>query len=944
MSNALLDRHTGGAAVGARILVVEDERAVRNVLSRILEEAGHFVVGAATMSEARNALARETFDLLLCDIGMPDGSGLALAREVASELADTAVVMVTAVDDPSVAESAFDLGAYAYLVKPFTRSQVLINVASSLRRRELERARRFHVEELQSKVLDRTFALRQAVKRLEEAETQSHAAEYETIDRLLAALAMSGSESRAHFERVGRYAELLAERARVTTWQTNELRVAAMLHDVGKIGVPDAILTKPGPLTAWEFALVKRHPHTGYRLLAEGTSRILVLAAQVARSHHERWDGNGYPSALAGRDIPLEGRIVAIADAYDSLTSRRVYRPAVFEPDAALAILRSGRGKQFDPQLFDAFAAAIQDVGAIALAHPDPTGPAHPARVLVAERPGMFLDALRTLLSRDDRVQIARVVGTISEAREVAVRDEPDVVIIGSALLADATLDGAPVPGTESPDRAAIVLVDEDDDTEMLRAIQAGCAGCVARGRITAELVPAIVAAHTGETLVHPARLISLLRPLAPAEAVYGSLAHDDATVLQLMASGLSDEAIAERLGLALDTVVGTVNRILIALQARSRLEAVAAAARRGILGMSPTRDDSVETPGDEPEEILGRVPVPLAFVDERTRELIAVNAGFAVLLGSDVSRLQRVDVLSVIGPAERPHVESLISGLASGVLESCHFRGRLLRPDGTELRVQGWIGPARHSGTESLLLAVVPGGDHSLSSRPAPLDPTAGHAVLGTVDHDWRWRDVSSDGAPRLGWDAETLNGVSLLGTVHRDDVPQLLLALARGSVEQHGAVTRVRMQARDGTWVPLHCEVSPLCRHVPPRFALSLRPLAAMDEQEAPPERLSRLEQHLWRIAVETQEAGVYSRPSRSDGWWAHPTVRELSAKQLEVVVRLLQGASTSDIAHGLSLSASTIRNHLAVVYRKFGVHSRTQLLRELAQHGFDQDAPPG
>jgi putative two-component system response regulator len=308
---------------------------------------------ASSVVEARDRLAAESFELALCDINMAGESGLALVRQIAAELPDTGVVMVTGVDDPQVADEAMALGAYGYLVKPFLPNEVLINVDSGLRRRASERARRSYEEELESKVLSRSTALRQALKRLEETKTGAQLAERETVDRLVTALTLRSEETGGHIERMSRYAATLAAKRGIDAWTDDEFRVAAMLHDVGKIGVPDAILLKPGPLTEDEFAAIRRHPDLGVSLLGDGGSRVLVLGARIALTHHERWDGAGYPQGLKAEEIPLPARIFAVVDALDAMTHERPYRPAR-SLEEALEALKKEAGRQFDPRVVEA--------------------------------------------------------------------------------------------------------------------------------------------------------------------------------------------------------------------------------------------------------------------------------------------------------------------------------------------------------------------------------------------------------------------------------------------------------------------------------------------------------------------------------------------------------------------------------------------------------------
>jgi putative two-component system response regulator len=355
----------------AQLLIVDDEAAFRRALRRTLERGGHRVLEASNVDEARDVLSAQAIELVLCDVNMPGRSGLELVRSVAADDSGTAVVMLTGVDDPSVADQALEIGAYGYLVKPVGGNEALINVSSNLRRRELELARRQHVEELESKILDRTTALRDALAQLELTEANMRDAERDAVDRLVTALTIRSEETGAHIRRVGRFSALLARRAGVRLWSEDEICLAAMLHDVGKIGIPDSILLKPGPLDAEERAIIQRHSLLGNRMLADGRSAVLILGAQIALAHHERWDGAGYPNGLARDEIPVAGRIAAIADVFDALTSDRVYRGAL-PVSEAVDEMRSQAGRQFDPDLLELFFGSLDRVHAIRAAHPDP--------------------------------------------------------------------------------------------------------------------------------------------------------------------------------------------------------------------------------------------------------------------------------------------------------------------------------------------------------------------------------------------------------------------------------------------------------------------------------------------------------------------------------------------------------------------------------------------
>jgi putative two-component system response regulator len=292
---------------------------------------------------------------------MPGESGIDFAREVAKDYPDVAIVMVTGLDDRVYADVAIELGAYGYILKPFKPNELIINVGNALRRRALEIENREHRERLERTVLERTSALRDTIARLESSDAELRRLREETIRRLSWAAEFRNQETGEHIVRVSLYCALLAERLGLGVERVELLRIASPMHDVGKIGIPDRILLKPGALTPDERKAMEAHAEIGYRMLAGSGAELLEVAAVMALTHHERIDGQGYPSGLAGDDIPIEGRITAVADVFDALTSDRVYRPA-FEPEEARELMLEQRGTQFDAQLLDLFFGAFDEV------------------------------------------------------------------------------------------------------------------------------------------------------------------------------------------------------------------------------------------------------------------------------------------------------------------------------------------------------------------------------------------------------------------------------------------------------------------------------------------------------------------------------------------------------------------------------------------------------
>lgn len=337
----------GRGGSGERILVVDDDRGIRYVLTELLQARGYHVSTAGGTAEAQALLTAAEFALVLSDVNMPDGSGMELVRQVSALHEDVAVVMMSGVDDPDVASAALELGAYGYLVKPFGSLEIEIQVANALRRRRLEQEARVRRQMLEQLVDERTAQLRQAQE--------------ETIRRFALAIEMRNRETGDHVERVGSICGLVALQLGWDDEEAEELRLASVLHDVGKIAIPDRLLLKPGPLTPDERWQMEQHTTIGHRILSGSPSSLLTLAAEIALHHHERVDGAGYPHGLAGDAIAIEARIVSVVDVYDALTTDRPYRRA-YSLDRALEVMEQAYGAQFDRVVFDAFTSVLPRV------------------------------------------------------------------------------------------------------------------------------------------------------------------------------------------------------------------------------------------------------------------------------------------------------------------------------------------------------------------------------------------------------------------------------------------------------------------------------------------------------------------------------------------------------------------------------------------------------
>jgi putative two-component system response regulator len=336
-----------GQAEALSILVVDDEEHVRRILARCLEAEGYVCSVAGSGHDALKLMEAQEFHLVLSDIMMPGMSGIELLEVIGALYPDTPVLMVTAVDDRATATQALELGAYGHLLKPFSMREVAINVANALERRRLTLLSHQYERELEAKVQERTREVTEKARQIREREQ-------EIVFRLLSSMGYRDDETGAHAWRIGLYSAVLG---RQLGWEQNmqeTIKLAAPMHDLGKIGIRDGILRKPDKLTIEEFEAMKRHTVIGAKILGGSDITLLRLAAEIALSHHEKWDGSGYPQRSSGNDIPQSGRIVAVADVYDALVHERVYKPA-FSEDTAVSIMKDGKDKHFDAMVLEAF-------------------------------------------------------------------------------------------------------------------------------------------------------------------------------------------------------------------------------------------------------------------------------------------------------------------------------------------------------------------------------------------------------------------------------------------------------------------------------------------------------------------------------------------------------------------------------------------------------------
>lgn len=354
------------------ILIVDDESLNIEVARQHLEFAGYRnLISTDHAGQALPLIGIHRPDVVLLDIHMPEINGLEILAALRSdkELARTPVIILTGSSDPETKLTALKAGATDLLQKPVHNGELLARLGNVLRVKAYQDQLHRHSEELEVAVRKRTAELE--ASRLDVIHCLARAAEFRDDD------------TGQHIVRVGRYARIIAEELGFSQKDLDIIEPAAQLHDVGKIGVADAVLLKPGKLTPEEFEMMQKHcgfgkkiaqqvsdrdaialrhhSDIGSRILDAGSSPILEMARRIALTHHERWDGNGYPLGLAGSDIPIEGRITSVADVFDALSSKRPYKPP-FPLEKCFGILEEGRGTQFDPVILDAFFARRADI------------------------------------------------------------------------------------------------------------------------------------------------------------------------------------------------------------------------------------------------------------------------------------------------------------------------------------------------------------------------------------------------------------------------------------------------------------------------------------------------------------------------------------------------------------------------------------------------------
>jgi putative two-component system response regulator len=550
-------------------LVVQPDRKLNEFVCGLLRARGIDATCVADGAAARERLAQTTFDLVFAD-AEPRGPGIGLILEVKRRQPGTATIAVAARHDPDLALAALELGVDDYVTQPMLDERLEVAIPRALRRRDERLAPGARADE---------------IRRLREVATIREPSQRPLADLVLDRLARAGrfhdEETAEHVERVSRSCALIARRLGWDPRECANLRAASAMHDIGKVGVSDAVLLKAGRLTAEERTVIETHAQIGHEILAGSEDPVLELGATIALTHHERVDGGGYPRGLGGDEIPLVGRIAAVADVFDALTHDRVYR-AAFSTTEALGMVREETGKHFDPAVIDAFDAALPEIEELAERYPDSEDSEHrpplfvaaesPTRVLIVGLDGAVVHGLELVL-KEEGFEFSGSAESVAHAEGLLDRRSPDVVVLGRSLL---EADALELVVTARALGVRVLLYTGSIDAAGAAAARAsGAEGVAVNTGSTAHFVEALRAVARGDTVIEP----------QPAEALAAkrgrrlTLTPREREIVELLADGQSGEQIAERLFLSPETVRTHIRNARERAGAKTRSQLVALAA-----------------------------------------------------------------------------------------------------------------------------------------------------------------------------------------------------------------------------------------------------------------------------------------------------------------------------------------------------------------------------
>lgn len=352
----------------ARILIVDDSKLERKILNSFLTPLNYDVVKDDGTKNTLELIRTIKPDLIILDLILAEKDGIEICRDIKADesIRLIPVVMITGYADKQARLQGIEAGADDFLMKPIDRAELVARVKSLLRVKEYyeyAKKREYYLA-LEKQVNEKTFQLKGALGELKESNASLTKSYLDTIYRLSVAAEYRDEDTAGHIKRISHYSAEISRQMGLPPSLVNDIYYASPLHDVGKIGIPDHILLRPGKLAPEDWEIMKSHTVIGARILGGSDSKLMQIAEQIAVSHHERFDGTGYPLGLSGSQIPLVGRIVALADVFDALTSKRIYKP-IYSKEYAIEYIRQGSGKHFDPEVVTGFHHGLDKILAI---------------------------------------------------------------------------------------------------------------------------------------------------------------------------------------------------------------------------------------------------------------------------------------------------------------------------------------------------------------------------------------------------------------------------------------------------------------------------------------------------------------------------------------------------------------------------------------------------